>query len=193
MLTANLVCSVFWERGWSLLWAQIHTELHFLFYSKQTAVWNRRVSWAAPISWHSLLKRSVLRVLHLTKLTVFIIVFKVSCNSEGSIFYARACLWIMQWRGIAFGAFLYNSCNKTWLRTQHGWSPVCAYPTEIAPVKIFRFKEFCNFCITSSPFVDCSRGWQNKNSFFRSSSKQTLQKPGFVSRTGRQWTHQVEY
>ena len=41
--------------------------------------------------------------------------------------------------------FLYNSCNKTWLRTQHGWSPVCAYPTEIAPVKIFRFKEFCKF------------------------------------------------
>ena len=40
----------------------------------------------------SLLKRHVLRALHLTKLTVFIIVFKVSCNSEGSVFYARACL-----------------------------------------------------------------------------------------------------
>ena len=31
MLTANLACSVFWERGSSLLWAQIHTVLHFLF------------------------------------------------------------------------------------------------------------------------------------------------------------------
>ena len=85
------------------------------------------------------------QVLRSTKLTVFIIVFKVSCNSKGSFFLCKSLPVDHAVKRESIWCFLYNSCNKTWLRIQHGWSPVCAYVTEIAPVKIFRFKEFCKF------------------------------------------------
>ena len=68
MLTANLACSVFWERGFSSLSSNTHCTI-FPFYSQQTVVRNRRVSWAAPISWQSLEKACV-------KSTTF---YKVNC------------------------------------------------------------------------------------------------------------------
>ena len=128
------------------------------------------------MSWQSLLKRRVIRALHLTKLTVFIIVLKVSCNSEGSVFYARACLWILQWRGIAFGAFCITLVTKPDWEPYMAGAPSVHIQQRLPQSRSSDSKNSVSFCITSSPFVDCSRSWQNKNSFFRSSSWTNLTK-----------------
>ena len=167
MLTANLACSVFWERGWSLLWAQIHAELQFLLIASELLyeiVGSRKLH---PYL-SSLLKRRVLRAY--TKLTVFIIVFRVSCNSEGSVFYARACLWIMQWRGTAFGGFCITLVTKPDWEPNMAGAPSVHIPQRLPQSRPSDSKNSVSFCITSSPFVDYSRGSQNKTSSFRSSS-----------------------
>lgn len=132
----------------------------FPFDSQRTAVLNRRASWGASISWQFLEKacdksRPFYKVICLYKDIQCPVILKV-------VFDARACLWIIQWVGIVLGAFSVT-CGKTWLRTQHGWSSICVYPTEIAPVK-----NSAIYWFTCLPFVDSPRGSQNKNSSFRS-------------------------
>lgn len=154
----------------------------FPFDSQRTAVLNRRASWGASISWQFLEKacdksRPFYKVICLYKDIQCPVILKV-------VFDARACLWIIQWVGIVLGAFSVT-CDKTWLRTQHGWSSICVYPRD-CPSQDFQFQRILQFTDLHVHLLLIAQEVHKIRILPSDPYEHTLQKPGVVCRAGCQ-------